>query len=177
MHEIVGHAGGVGWVALKALLLFLTGVVGFRLAERRTIAEMNGYDFVAAVAVGAIVGRVPNSSTTSYLQGAVTLVTILVAHACITRLRYVRWMIPLIDHRPRLLVVHGNVLGDSMRRSGLTPEDLYALLRAQGVRALNEVRYAIFEARGRISVIREDGRADEPGEDVLAVLAEARRAN
>lgn len=176
MQEIVGQAGGLGWVALKALLLFLTVVVGFRLAGRRTIAEMNAYDFVAAVAVGAIVGRVPNSSTTSYLQGAATLAAILIAHACITRLRSIRWIAQLIDHCPRLLVVHGDVLDDSMRRSGLTRDDLYALLRGQQIHALSEVRYAILEARGRISIVREDGRTDNTGQDVLAVIREASRA-
>ncbi len=59
MEQLIGGVNELGWVAAKALLLYLTAVFGFRLGERRTLAEMSAFDFVAAVAVGAIVGRVP----------------------------------------------------------------------------------------------------------------------
>lgn len=86
-----------------------------------------------------------------------TLAAILIAHECITRLRCIGWIAGLLDHRPGLLIVRGVVLADSLRRSGRTNDDLYALLRAQGVRALSDVRYAILETRGRISIVREEG--------------------
>jgi len=173
MPEIVGGVSTLGWVALKALLLFLTAVVAFRIAERRTIAEMNAYDFVAAVAAGAIVGRVPNSSTTSYLEGAVTLIAILAAHAILSRLRYAKPVASLVDHPPRLLVENGHVIDRQMRRSGLTTDDLFALLRANHVQTLSEVRYVIYETRGRISVIRADEPADNSKSDILRVVTEA----
>ncbi len=170
MSELVGPVDALGWVALKALLLFVTAVAGFRLAERRTLAEMGAFDFVAAVAVGAIVGRVPNSTTTSYLQGAVTLVTVLAAHALLTRLRYNPRVAALIDHPPRLLVVHGALQERQMRKSGITRGDLFALLRAHGIATLSEVRYVIFEQRGTVSVVREAGAGDRDGEIVQIVL-------
>jgi hypothetical protein len=54
-------------VVPKALLLYLTAVLGFRVGQGRTLAELSPYDFVAAVAVGAIVGRIPNAHDASYL--------------------------------------------------------------------------------------------------------------
>ena len=73
----IGNGSDVGLVALKALLLSVSAVVGLRLSHRRTLAEMTGFDFVAAVAVGAIVGRVPNADGTTYLAGLATLLTVL----------------------------------------------------------------------------------------------------
>jgi uncharacterized membrane protein YcaP (DUF421 family) len=61
MQELFGGATAVGWVAIKAVLLCLTAVPGFRVARRRTLAQWTAVDFVAAAAVGAIVGRVPDS--------------------------------------------------------------------------------------------------------------------
>jgi uncharacterized membrane protein YcaP (DUF421 family) len=151
--ELIGGAGELGWVALKALLLYITAIVGFRL-ERRTLAEMSPFDFVAAIAVGAIVGRVPNSDTTSYLAGATTLVTLLVAHRLLTRLRFFPRFSRLIDHAPRLLVSHGRTLETELRRSGLTRTDLYALLRQQGIEDLSEAKFVILEQRGQISIMR-----------------------
>ncbi len=154
MNELIGGGSTLGWVAVKALLLYLTAVFGFRLGERRTLAEMSAFDFIAAVAVGAIVGRVPNASTTSYLAGAVTLVTVLLAHRVVAKLRQVPGIALVFDHPPRVLVSNGKLLDSQLRRSGLTRDDLYGLLRQHGVLELNDVHLVIFEQRGKISVIR-----------------------
>ena len=154
MDHLIGDAGEVGWVMAKALLLYVTAVFGFRLGKRRTLAEMSPFDFVAAVAVGAIVGRVPNAEATSYLAGAATLVTVLAAHALITRLRRFPAIVHVIEHSPRLLVADGRVLDQELRRCGLTHSDLYGLLRQRGISDLGELRFVVFEQRGQISVIR-----------------------
>jgi uncharacterized membrane protein YcaP (DUF421 family) len=158
--EIVGQGSSLGWVALKAALLFLTAVAGFRLSGRRTLAELSAFDFVAAVAVGAVIGRVPNSTTTSYVQGAVTLVTVLVLHNVVTRLRFLPRIALLVDHPPRLLVRDGQIQDRWLRRCGLTRDDLFGLLRQQGVVDLAEVRYVIFEQRGRVSVVLRSASPD-----------------
>ncbi len=160
MNQLFGGAHDLGWVAIKALLLYLTAVIGFRLGERRTLAEMSAFDFVAAVAVGAIIGRVPNSNSTSYIAGAITLVTVLIAHRIISRLRQFPGVAALFDHPPRVLVQDGRLLHKELRRSGLTKDDLYGLLRQHGIVDLSQVHFAIFEQRGKISVIQH---SNSPG--------------
>ena len=157
MFHLVGEEAELGWVAAKALLLSLTAVVGFRLGDRRTLAEMSPFDFVAAVAVGAIVGRVPNANTTSYLAGAVTLLTVLVAHRVVMRLRHFPGVARLVEQPPRVLVADGKLLDAELRRSGLTRADLYGQLRQRGIGDLSEARFVIFEPGGQISVIRDLG--------------------
>jgi uncharacterized membrane protein YcaP (DUF421 family) len=173
MHELVGGAGSVGWVSLKALLLYLTAIFGFRLTHRRTLAEMSPFDFVAAVAVGAIVGRVPNSTTTSYIEGAATLATILVAHWIITRLRRIPGIVDLIQHPPRVLAVNGQIMERELRRAGLTHSDLRGLLRQNGVRDMSEVRFAIFEERGRVSIVRQPSKPEAELDLVREVIENA----
>lgn len=163
MNQLIGGVPLLGWVAAKALLLYLTALFGFRLGERRTLAEMSAFDFVAAVAVGAIIGRVPNASTTSYIAGAVTLITVLLAHRIVSKLRQFPSAALLFDHPPRVLVSGGRVLDSQLRRSGLTKDDLYGLLREHGVLELNDVHLVVFEQRGKISIIRRtDLRNPEP---------------
>ena len=135
MSHLIGGPGELGWVALTAVLLYLTAVFGLRLGERRTLAQLSPFDFVAAVAVGAIVGRVPNAHDASYLHGLATLAAVLAAHWCLTRLRLLPGVTRVLEHRPRLLVAHGRVLDDELRRCGLTRNDLYGILRQHGIEA------------------------------------------
>ena len=43
--------------AVKVIALYLTAALAFRFTQRRTLAQFTPFDWVAAVAVGAIVGR------------------------------------------------------------------------------------------------------------------------
>lgn len=163
MAELVGGASSLGWVAVKAALMFAVAVVGLRFAERRTLAQLGAFDFAVAVAVGAIIGRAATSSSTSFATGSVALVTLLVAHRAVSVLRRRGWLNGLVDQPPRVLVAHGEVRDDALTRAGLTVRDVYALLREHGVIRLDDVAYLLYETRGAVTLVRR-------GEDVGPII-------
>jgi len=158
--ELVGGTGGLGWVAVKAVLMFAVTIVGLRLGERRTLARLGAFDFAVAVAIGAIIGRTVTASSASFATGAVALVTLLVAHRLVAFARRHNRMARLIDHRPRVLVAKGKIQDRELGRAGLTAADVYALLRQQGVDDLSQVGYLLYETRGTTTLIGTDS---EPG--------------
>jgi uncharacterized membrane protein YcaP (DUF421 family) len=131
--ELIRGASGLGWVAVKAVLLFTVAVIGLRLGERRTLAQLSAFDFAVAVAIGSIIGRGATASDTSFATSAVALVTFLVAHRLVAIGRRHSRVIRLIDHPPRILVVRGKLQEGELARAGLTATDVYALLRQNGV--------------------------------------------
>ncbi len=158
--ELVGGASGLGWVAVKAVLLFAVAVIGLRLGERRTLAQLSAFDFAVAVAIGAIIGRGATAADTSFASSAVALVTFLVAHRVVAIGRRHSRVVRLIDHPPRVLVARGELQGGELARAGLTAADVYALLREKGVGDLGQVGYLLYEARGAVTLI---GAGREPG--------------
>jgi uncharacterized membrane protein YcaP (DUF421 family) len=68
-----------------------------------------------------------------------------------------RWAEP----PPLPLVDRGRVLFRNLRREYITPEELEAKLREQGVERLEEVKRATMESDGVVTVIRYDGRHRE----------------
>ena len=155
MSELVGGASSLGWVAVKALLMFTVAVVGLRLGERRTLAQLGAFDFAVAVAVGAIIGRTVTSSSTSFATGAVALATLLVAHRLVSAMRRRGWLHGLVDSPPRVLVAHGQIRDDDLARAGLTVGDLYAQLREHGVSRLDDVAFLIYETKGAVTLVRQ----------------------
>jgi uncharacterized membrane protein YcaP (DUF421 family) len=146
-------------VAIKAFTLFVTAAVLFRFKERRTLAEFAPYDWVAAVAVGAIVGRTATAADAAWLSGAVALIVIMVTHALVSRLRYSPKLRRFIDPPVLLLIRDGVVDRRNLRRCGRTEADLDAALRQHGYASPSAVHLAISEARGTVSILR--GRGDE----------------
>src|SRR5580704_3692269 len=160
MSELIGGAGGLGWVAAKAVLLFAVAVTGLRLGERRTLAQLGAFDFAVAVAIGAIIGRTVTTSSTSFATGAVALITLLVVHRLVAFARRHSRIARLIDHPPRVLVAGGEIQDRELARAGLTAADVYALLRRHGVDDLGQVGYLLYETRGATTLI---GAGGEPG--------------
>ena len=87
-------------------------------------------------------------------------------HRIVSRLRQHPSIATIFDHRPRILISHGQIVNSELRRAGLTKDDLYGLLRQQGVLNLDDAYLVIFEQRGQLSVIR---RADvhEPEPELI----------
>jgi uncharacterized membrane protein YcaP (DUF421 family) len=59
----------------------------------------------------------------------------------------------LVNGGPILLVNHGHVMDEHLRRTGLTTADLLEALRSQGYDGPTEVRAAVLETDGTVSVI------------------------
>ncbi|MEV5705246.1 YetF domain-containing protein [Actinoallomurus sp. NPDC052274] len=173
MTWLTGGWPHVGAVAGKAALMYGTALVALRLGERRTLAQWTIVDFVAAVAVGAIVGRTAIASRQSFVTGAVALVTLIVMHHVVSRLRFHPIFRRLTDHRIRVLVAHGRIRRRQLRICGLTESDLVAQLRQRGVFGLSGVRFVLYEAKGGLTVVPESVATSEAIDLVQAGLREA----
>jgi uncharacterized membrane protein YcaP (DUF421 family) len=157
VREIFGGAGGLGWVAVKAALLFAVAVVGLRLEERRTLAQFNAFDFTVAVAIGSIIARTATAASTSFVTGAVALVTLLALHRIVAFARRHSRVARAIDHPPRVLIADGRIQDRELAWAGLTSTDIYVLLRRHGVTDLSQVGYLLYEPNGCTTLIRAGG--------------------
>jgi uncharacterized membrane protein YcaP (DUF421 family) len=152
-NALIGQWGHLGLVATKAALLFAFAVLALRISPRRTLANLSVYDFVTAVAVGSIVGRVPNATDASFVAGAVTLTVVLVLNRFVAAGRIVSPLRRILDHPPVVLVYKGKIESRALRSEHLTELDLASILRSKGVVDIGEIDLVIFEPGGSISVI------------------------
>lgn len=156
IHVLIGDLPDTLDAAIKASALFLTAAILFRFTERRTLAEFAPFDWIAAVAAGAIVGRAATATDTSWLTATVALICLLLAHAVLARLRFIPGMRRFIDPPLKVLIRDRHVDLRNLRRCGLTAADLEAVLRQHGHDSTDGVHLAIFEAKGAISVLCRD---------------------
>jgi len=163
---LFGDLSSAGYAALKAVLMFLTALAVLRFSERRTVGQMTPYDFIVAVAVGAIVGRTATAAQTPWLTGALALLALAVVHTVVSRLRFLPWVHRAIDPEVHVLIRDGEVDRRKLRRAGLLDADLDAALRQQGVSDVSQVHLAVFESKGGVSVLssppRHPGSSTEP---------------
>jgi uncharacterized membrane protein YcaP (DUF421 family) len=160
MSWLIGNHAALWQAAVKAALMYATALGALRLGERRTLAQWTIIDFATAVAMGAIIGRTAIAQQ-GYAPGAIALCTLVAVHRVVSVLRFRPWLGKVVDHRVRILVAHGRLRRDQMRKCGVTDNDLFTQLRQRGVFTLEGVRYVLYESKGSITVVPEDAPDDD----------------
>ncbi|AKK00602.1 YetF domain-containing protein [Pseudomonas sp. WP18] len=143
---------------LRAAAIYVALLVLFKIAGRRSLAEITTFDFVLLMIIGeatqqALLGD--DFSLTNSLMVIVTLIAIDVGLSLL-KLRS-KWVSQLIDGGPTIIVEDGRILHGRLRHARLVEEDIMEAARAsQGIETLEQIKFAIIERNGKISVIARE---------------------
>jgi uncharacterized membrane protein YcaP (DUF421 family) len=138
----------------RAVIVFVAIFVVTRVVGRRELSTMEPFDLILLVVTGDLVQQGVTQSDYS-LTGALTVIATI---ALLTiALSYVSFKVPklrpVLDGEPLVLVQDGHVIERNLRRERITIDELLAEARQQQVGSLDQVRFAVLETNGRISVI------------------------
>lgn len=155
---------GASWndvlrVMTSTLAIYVTVVVGLRIAGRRTVSQMSAFDFVVTIAIGSLVATTALSPNPSYGRGLVALITLLAAQQVVA---VVRQRIPatrrVLDFAPEPLYSDGKLnLRTNPLTAQVTEAELHSKLRRHGITSLENVNLVVLEPDGRVSVLRSGG--------------------
>ncbi|NHN76085.1 DUF421 domain-containing protein [Azotobacter chroococcum] len=140
---------------LRATAIYLALLVLFKIAGRRTLADISNFDLLLLLIIGeatqqALLGD--DFSITNALIVIVTLIAIDVGLSFV-KLRFAR-IDMLIEGTSTLIVEDGRPLKKRLREARLREEDiLLAARQSQGLERMNQIKYAILEKNGKISII------------------------
>jgi uncharacterized membrane protein YcaP (DUF421 family) len=150
-------------IVLRTLVVYGVLIVLLRIFGKRELGQMAPFDFLVLLVIADAVQNGMVGSDTS-LPGALTAAgTLLVANSLINRftLKSRFWRREVIG-TPTLLVHEGDFLYEHMEREGVTEDEIMQAVRARGIVNLDDVRFAILESDGSISVIQEDPETKRP---------------
>ncbi|WLH10134.1 DUF421 domain-containing protein [Pseudomonas hefeiensis] len=143
---------------LRAAAIYVALLVLFKIAGRRSLAEITTFDFVLLMIIGeatqqALLGD--DFSLTNSLMVIVTLIAIDVGLSLLKQRS--QWVSQLIDGGPTIIVEDGRILKARMRHARLIEEDIMEAARSsQGIETLEQIKFAIIERNGKISVIAKE---------------------
>lgn len=140
---------------LRASAIYLFLLLLFRLAGKRTFAELTPFDFVLLLVIGeatqqGLLGE--DFSVTNAFIVITTLVTIDVVMAAVKQRS--SFFDRLLEGRAVLLIDDGDILRDRMRKAKIDEYDVMESARnSHGLEELDQIKYAVLERSGGISVI------------------------
>jgi uncharacterized membrane protein YcaP (DUF421 family) len=149
-------------LVLRASAVYVFLLVVLRLAGRRTLSEMSTFDFVLVLIVSEATQNALLDDDRSLSAGLAVILTLVALDRAAAWLKSRSGRAErLIEGGPLTLVDHGRVLQDRLDASRVTVDDVLQSARhARGIGTLAEIRYAVLEPSGGISVIPMDDRAE-----------------
>ncbi|MCL2330374.1 MAG: DUF421 domain-containing protein [Phycisphaerae bacterium] len=143
-------------LAIRAIVTFVAVVFLLRIAGKRQVAQLGIGQLVALLLISNAVQNSMNGGDNSLVGGLILAVVLIVLSYLFELITYrSKRLENLIQGRPTLLIHHGKILDDHLRKEFLTVRELRAILRRQGVHNLNEVTEAILESDGYVSIFRK----------------------
>ncbi len=141
-------------VFIRALILYLVVVVVMRMMGKRQIAQMQPFELVIMIMI-ADLAAVPMEDTDIPLINGVTPIVALLSiqvFASYFSLKSEKFR-DFICGKPSILIHKGRIDQSEMHRLRININDLLEALRNKDFFNINDVRYAILETNGQISII------------------------
>ena len=140
---------------LRAAAIYFLLLLLFRIAGKRAVAEVTTFDFVLLLIIAETVQQAmlgEDSSITHAFLLAATLIAINLALSFLKQRSPTlqRWL----ESEPLVILENGKPLRRRMDREQIDEEEiLEAARRLQGLERLDQIKYAVLEPHGGITII------------------------
>jgi uncharacterized membrane protein YcaP (DUF421 family) len=144
-------------VVFRTAVVYLFLVLILRLSGKREVGQMSILELIVILLISDAVQNSMVGEDTTLVGGLLAVLTLLGLDYGLSLLTgQSRRFRRAIEGEPRLLIRDGRLLEKALREEKVEPETVRAAVRAHGVARVEDVRLAVLETDGSISVIPID---------------------
>lgn len=140
---------------IRSFGTFIVLLVLFRIIGRRTLGEMTNFDLVLLLVIGDATQQALLADDYSMMNAFIVVLTLMFADSLLSAIKFrvpraERW----VEGQPIVLIHDGEWNQQAARREEVNESDVMEAARSdRGLSELAEVRHAVLECNGRISVV------------------------
>ncbi len=144
-------------LVLRSVVVYVFLMVMIRVTGKRQIGQLAPFDLVLLLVLSNAVQNSMNAGDNSLLGGLISAAALIGINSLLAfGTQRSKRLESLVEGSPLVLIHNGKLYEKSMGSAGLTRGELHAALRQSGCMAIEEVRYAVMENNGAISVVKRD---------------------
>jgi uncharacterized membrane protein YcaP (DUF421 family) len=146
-------------IVVRSLLVYIGVLVGLRLMGKRELGQMTVFDLVVILLIANAVQNAMVGSDVSVQGGLLAAAVLLAINRVVAALRVHSGVWGrLVEGTPTVLVQEGQFLEAGLRKEGLERQQVVMAMREHGIDSIEQVKLAILETDGAISIVPEDAR-------------------
>lgn len=137
----------------RSLVVYVFLIVLLRLTGKRQIGQLSPFDLVLLLILSNAVQNSMNAGDNSLIGGLLSATTLVAINYIVSLLTFrSKKLEAIIEGRPQVLIHQGKLFEDVMNESKLTRHELDSTLRQSGYFEIKDVKLALLENNGSVTV-------------------------
>lgn len=171
---ILDHAKGMLVIIIRSLIIFIFLVLGLRLMGKRTLGELQPFEFVIVLAVADLACVPMSDLSTPITYGIIPLITLFIANHLVTGIsvKSIKFR-KVLNGKPLIVIDTDGINHKNLKDLGLNVNDLLQMIRQQGYFSIQEIKFAIIETNGKLSIM-ENEQESSPNSVPTTIIVEGR---
>ena len=148
---------GLPEIVLRTAIVYLFLVVVLRLSGKREVGQLSILELIVILVISDAVQNSMVGENTTLWGGLVAVLTLVVIDQALNQVRRrSRRVREALEGEPRLLIRDGRLLQRALREEEIAEDDVRTAVRKHGLARVEDVRLAVLETDGSISVVPRD---------------------
>lgn len=143
-------------VVLRVTVAYFFVLIALRLMGKREFGELSPLELITLLLIPELLSdamQIGDQSIVRALAGVSTVLLLVFVSGMAAHLS------PKVENAmegtPSVLVAHGELILDNMNRERMTPSEIFSEMHKAGLDDLPQVRWAVLETDGKISIVPE----------------------
>ena len=161
-------------VFIRTVIIYLCLVVGMRLMGKRTIGELQPFEFTITLALADLACMPMQDISVPLIYGLVPLFVMFILHFFITvmtgkSIKFRRF----INGKPVIIINEDGIDYKAINSLNVNVNDVLESLRSQQIFSPEQVKYAVYETNGNLSIMEREG-VEAPSGIPVTIIVEGR---
>jgi len=144
---------------LRGLIVYFFLLVVFRISGKRTLSQTTSFDLVLLLIISETTQQAMVDNDHSITNGFLLIITLVGTSILLATLKqFFPRLDLLLEGQPVIVVDKGKLLHEIMNKARVDEEDILSAARMNhGLERLDQIKYAILERDGEISIVPASG--------------------
>lgn len=144
-------------VFFRALILYCVVFLVIRLMGKKELSKVQPFELAIIIVISDLASAPMSSRGLSLLDGIVPIITLLLAYLIFLLLNHSSNKVQdIVCGKPVLIIRDGKIIEKEFNSQKYTVSDIMSQLHEKDIFSISDVKYAIIETNGNLSVITKD---------------------
>jgi len=144
-------------IIIRSVSVYLFMIIALRIFGKKELSQLNTADVILILLISNSVQNAMVGSNTSLLGGIVAAFALFIINIIFKKtMLHSKFIKKMLQDKPEILVHNGKIDFKALAKIGISSDELQEAMREHGVEYYKQVKLAMFEIDGSISIISGD---------------------
>jgi len=144
-------------IIIRSVSVYLFMIIALRIFGKKELSQLNTSDVILILLISNSVQNAMVGSNTSLLGGLLAAFALFIINIIFKKtMLHSNFIKEILQDKPELIIHNGKIEFKTLAKLGISSDELQEAIREHGVEHYSDVKLAMFEIDGSISIISGD---------------------